>query len=98
REAGAFARSARLEQENGGVAAVQQAACDHATRRPGADDHVVITAGERLAAPGFRMMLYHSRTLPEEDSTRRSAASATGDSRLPRSWPAGRRTAEGWSL
>ncbi len=65
-EAGAFSRSARLEQENGGVGAVHQAARDHATRRPGADDHIVVTVGERRAAPGLMMMLHHSRSLPGE--------------------------------
>src|SRR5262249_36996449 len=65
RKAGdALARSARLEQENGGVGAVQQAARDDAARRPGADDHVVVTSGERLAAPEFAMTFKHSRSLP----------------------------------
>ena len=59
------AGSARLEQENGGVGAVHQAARDHATRRPGADDHIVIAAGERPDAPGLMMMiLCHKRDLP----------------------------------
>src|SRR5262249_46823912 len=63
REAGdALTRSARLEQENGGVAAVHQAARDHATRRPGAHDHVVVTSGQRLAALSHTMMLNHSRS------------------------------------
>src|SRR5262249_9972338 len=64
REAGAFARSAGLEQENGGVGAVHQAACDHATRRPGAHDDIVVTSGERLVALSHTMMLNHSRSLP----------------------------------
>src|SRR5262249_62126848 len=50
-------RSARLEQEHGGVAAVHQATCDHATRRPGTHDHVVVTSGEHLATPGFMILI-----------------------------------------
>src|SRR5262249_1886098 len=45
----AVAGSTRLEEEHGGVGAVQEAACDHATRRPGADDHVVVALGEHMA-------------------------------------------------
>ena len=49
-EAGnAVAGAARLEEENGGVGAVEEAARDHATRRPGADDHVVVAFGEHTA-------------------------------------------------
>src|SRR5262249_7196458 len=61
-----FAGPAGLEQEDRGVGAVHQAARDHTPRRPGADDHIVVTAGERLAAPGLMMMLSHSRSLPGE--------------------------------
>jgi hypothetical protein len=49
--------AARLEEENGGVGAVNEATRDHATRRPRADDHVVITASGRLAAPGLMVMV-----------------------------------------
>src|SRR5215470_1623406 len=66
REAGALAWSARFEQENGGVGAVHQAPRDHAARRPGADDHVVVTSGQRLAALSHTMMLNHSRSPPPQ--------------------------------
>jgi hypothetical protein len=61
-----FNRPAGFEQEDGGVGAVHQAPRDHATRRPCADDHVVVTSGERLAALSHTMMLDHSRSpLPQ---------------------------------
>ena len=59
-----FVRSACAEQEDSGVGAVHQAARDHATRRPCADDHVVVTSGERLAALNLTTMLHHSRSPP----------------------------------
>ena len=42
-----FNRPAGLEQEDGGVGAVHQAAHHDAARRPCANDHVVVTAGEQ---------------------------------------------------
>jgi hypothetical protein len=65
----AFVRCACLEQEDGGVGAVQQATRDHATRRPRADDHVVVTSGEHLAAPGLTRKLNHSRSLSGRPSS-----------------------------
>src|SRR5262249_28097440 len=61
---GVFTWSAGLEQENGGVGAFHQAARHHAPRRPRTDDHIVIAAGPRRAAPDLMMMLYHCRSLP----------------------------------
>jgi hypothetical protein len=39
---------------------LDEAARDHATRGARADDDVVVTPGEHLAAPNLTMMLYHS--------------------------------------
>src|SRR5215475_6480001 len=58
-----FIRSASFEHENGSVGAVQQAPRDNATRRTGADDHVVVTSVKYLAALNLTMNLNHGASL-----------------------------------
>src|SRR5262245_4010445 len=63
-----FIRSAGFEHENGSVGAVQQAPRDHATRRAGADDHVVVTSVKYLAALNLTMNLNHGVSLLESQT------------------------------
>src|SRR5262249_31157727 len=63
-----LAWSIRFEQEDGGVGAVQQATRDNATSRPGADDHVVVISGERLAGLSLAMKFDHGWNLLQDVS------------------------------
>src|SRR5262249_29769611 len=65
---------AGFEQEDGGVGTVQQTTRDHAARGACADDHVVVTSGEHLAALNLAMKLNHGQCLLHESAWDVSAA------------------------
>src|SRR6516225_1252949 len=69
-----FNRPAGFEQEDGGVGPVQQTTRDHAARGACADDHVVVTSGEHLAALNLAMKLNHGQCLLNESAWDVSAA------------------------